>query len=274
LQRERQGDEVVSAEALTRLKIMKLLKATLFILILSLGCFAADIKSADELVAAMHKKYSSKWYKTLTFVQKTITHKPDGTSSSEIWYEALSAPGKLRIDIEPLDKHNGILFADGKLYSYRDGKLAGSRAFVHPLLVLGFDAYVQPPATMIAQLKGLGLDMTVFHEDTWQGQPAYVVGAKQGDVSTPQFWVTKKDVLFVRLIQLVGRDKKVVQETQFNKYVKVGGGWVSAEVTFFADGKLVTSEEYSDIQAGMALDANLWNPEAWMTVDRSYYKKK
>ena len=253
---------------------MKSLKAILIILILSIGCFASDIKSGDELVAAMHKKYSSKWYKTLTFVQKTITHKPDGTTSSEIWYEALSAPGKLRIDIDPLDKHEGILFTDGKVYVYRDGKPATGRPFVHPLLVLGFDAYVQAPETTIAQLKGLGLDMTVFHEDTWQGQPAYVVGARQGDLNTPQFWVTKKDLLFVRLIQLGGRDKKVVKETQFNKYVKAKGGWVAAEVLFFDDGKPTITEEYTEIQAGMALDANLWNPESWMTVDRSYFKKK
>jgi len=253
---------------------MKTLKATLFILVFCVGCFALDIKSGDELVAAMHKKYSSKWYKTLTFKQQTITHKADGTSETAIWYEALNAPGKLRIDFEPLDKHDGILFADGKLYSYREGKLANSRAFVHPLLVLGFDAYVQSPETTIAQLKGLGLDMTVFHEDTWQGQPAYVVGAKQGDLNTPQFWVTKKDLLFVRLIQLGGRDKKVVQETQFNKYVKAKGGWVAAEVLFYNAGKLVTSEEYSEIQAGMPLDANLWNPDSWFTVDRNYFKKK
>ena len=254
---------------------MKPLKVILFILILSLGCFASGIKSGDELIAAMHKKYDGKWYKTLTFVQKTITHKPDGTSEAATWYEALSAPGKLRIDFEPLDKHEGIIFADGKIHVFRDGKLANSRAFVHPLLVLGFDVYMQPSETTIAQLKGLGLDMTVFHEDQWQGQAVYVVGAKQGDASTPQFWVTKKDLLFVRLIQVGGRDKKVVQETQFNKYVKVkGGGWVSAEVVFLVDGKLATTEEYSEIQGGMPLDANLWNPESWFTVDRNYYKKK
>src|SRR5688572_9087074 len=143
---------------------MRSLKTIALILTLSLGGFAADFKSGDELVAAMSKKYAGKWYKTLTFVQKTVTHKPDGTSATEIWYEALSAPGKLRIDIEPLDKHNGIIFADGKLYSFRDGKLANSRPFVHPLLVLGFDVYVQPAATTLAQLKGLGINTAVLHE--------------------------------------------------------------------------------------------------------------
>ncbi len=254
---------------------MKPLKVILLILIVSVGTFASDFKSGDELVAAMSKKYAGKWYKTLTFVQKTITHKADGTSAAEIWYEALSAPGKLRIDIEPLDKHNGILFADGKVYSFRDGKLANSRPYVHPLLVLGFDVYVQPAQTTVAQLKGLGIDLALLHEDTWQGEPVYVVGAKKGEMNARQFWVRKKDLLFVRLIQLGGADKKVVQETQFNKYVKVKGvGWVSAEVLFFADGKPTITEEYSEIRAGMPLDANLWNPESWMTVDRTYYKKK
>jgi len=31
------------------------------------------------------------------------------------------------------------------------------------------------------ELKKLGIDLSVFHEDTWQGRPAYVVGAKAGD---------------------------------------------------------------------------------------------
>jgi len=254
---------------------MKLLKVTFLILIASAACFAADIKTGDELIAAMQKKYAGKWYKTLTFVQKTITHKPDGTTEAATWYEALAAPGKLRIDFEPLDKHEGIIFADGKIYSFRDGKLANSRAFVHPLLVLGFDVYAQPAATSIAQVKGLGIDLSVLHEDTWQGEPVYVVGAKQGDLTTPQFWVTKKNLLFVRLFQVGGRDKKVVQETQFNKYVKVkGGGWVSAEVLFFVDGKPTTTEEYTEIQVGNSLDPNLWNADSWLTVDRGYYKKK
>jgi hypothetical protein len=160
--------------------------------------FAGDIKSGDELIAAMHKKYHGKWYKTLTFKQVTTNYNPDGTSKESIWYEALSAPGKLRIDFEPLDKREGILFADGMIYSYQGGKLARpGRAFVHPLLVLGFDVYMQPVETTIAQIKGMGIDMSVIHEEKWKDKTVYVIGAKQGDLSTPQFWITK-DKLFVR----------------------------------------------------------------------------
>ena len=254
---------------------MKNLIALLLLGIFAGNAAAADIKTGEDLIAAMHAKYAGKWYKTLTFKQVTTNYKPDGTPEASIWYEALNAPGSLRIDIDPVDKQDGILFTGGKLYSYKAGKLAGSRPFVHPLLVLGFDVYMQPVETTVAQLKGMNIDMGVVHEDDWMGKKVYVVGAKQGDLTAPQFWIDKKDLLFVRLIELGGKDKKQVRETQFNKYEKAkGGGWVSAEVQFFVDGKKTTTEEYSEIQTGMTLSDDLWNPEKWTTADRTYFKKK
>jgi len=252
---------------------MKLINLLLIIVTLSVPSFAVDYKSGEEVLAAMKKKYEGKWYKTLTFEQKTVNYKPDGTSETQTWYEALTVPGKLRIDILPIEKGNGIIFADGKLHQFRDGKLAGSRDFVHPLLVLGFDVYGQPVETTVAQLKGLGIDLSVVHEEPWQNGTAVVVGAKQGDLTTPQFWIDKKTLLFVRLFQLAGRDKKSVRETQFNGYQKVkGGGWVSAEVKFLVDGKLATTEEYTKIQTDKTLSPDLWNPEKWMGVDKTYVK--
>ncbi len=254
---------------------MKQLKLILLLLLVTTPAFSADIRSGQDLVAAMYKKYSGKWYKTLTFVQKTITHKPDGTTEEATWYEAMNGPGKLRIDFAPAEKGDGLLFADGKIFSYRDGKTGGGRAFVHPLMVLGFDVYLQPAETTITQLKAMNIDLADIHETDWQGKRVYVVGAKQGDLKAPQFWVDKKNLLFVRLLQPAGKDKQSTADTQFNKYVKVkGGGWVAPEVLFFLDGKPSTTEEYSDIQVGMDLDHDLWNPEKWMAVDKSYYKLK
>lgn len=254
---------------------MKTLTILAVLAFAALNVVAADIKSGEELISAMHSKYAGKWYRTLTFVQKTTNYKPDGTSEASTWYEALNAPGQLRIDFDPLEKHDGILFSNGKLYSFRDGKMAGSRAFVHPLLVLGFDVYMQAVETTLAQLKGMTIDMSVIHQEKWMNRTVYVVGAKQGDLDTPQFWIDKKNLYFVRLFELGGKDKKNVHETQFNKYQKAkGGGWVSADVQFFADGKRATSEEYSDIQTGMDLGADLWNPDKSLTADRTYFKKK
>jgi hypothetical protein len=75
----------------------------------------------------MRDKYNGKWYKTLVFAQKTTTFKPDGTTENGIWYEALSMPGKLRVDFHPLESGGGVIYANGINYTFRDGKLAGSR---------------------------------------------------------------------------------------------------------------------------------------------------
>lgn len=237
--------------------------------------YAKKIENGEQLVAAMHKKYAGNWYKTLTFVQKNTEYRPDGTTQNSIWYEVLSSPGKLRIDFDPLATGNGLIFADGMQHSFKDGKLANSQPLIHPLLVLAFDVYTQPVEKTVSQLKELKMDLAVLHEDTWQGKDVYVVGAKQGDLRSPQFWIDKKNLYFVRMLQPVGKNKDRLQETQFNKYQKVkGGGWVSPEVVFMIDGKRNWMEEYSDIQTGIGLDANLFNTQSWTTVDRKYFLKK
>jgi hypothetical protein len=255
---------------------MRILKTIILLLLLTaLPAFAADIKNGEELIAAMHKKYSKKWYKTLTFVQKTTRYKPDGTTQVSTWYEAMSVPGKLRVDIVPLENGNGIMFLDNTQYSFNKGVLAQSQPRIHPLLVLGFDVYAQPVEKTVKLLKEINIDLSVFHEETWQGRDVYVVGAKQGDLNVPQFWVDKKNLYFVRLIELGGKDKKQVQETQFNKYQKVkGGGWVAPEVVFNIDGKRFLVEEYSDIQTDVKLDEKLFDPQKWAEADKTYYMKK
>jgi hypothetical protein len=127
-------------------------------LLVAPATYAAKIKTTEDLVAAMQKKYGKSWYKTATFVQKTTNHQPDGTTKVETWYEALSVPGSLRIDFAPVKNGNGILFTNNQIYSFKDGKVDTNRPFVHPLMVLGFDIYKLPMANVMDLLKGLKFD--------------------------------------------------------------------------------------------------------------------
>jgi hypothetical protein len=244
-------------------------------IVILISCFVAFASSAlptakitttEQLVEAMQKKYAKSWYKTVTFVQKTTNIDKDGNKKEETWYEALSVPGSLRIDITPVKDGNGILFSNGQLYSFKNGKVDNTRAFVHPLMILGFDIYRLPQADVIEKLKGLKFDLSILREDTWQGRPVYVVGAKQGDLHSPQFWIDQKNLYFVRMLRPSGRDGAQTQETQFNKYQKLGGGWISPEVIFLVDGKVVTTEEYSEMKADMPLDSKLFDPQFFATV--------
>src|SRR5512141_2446353 len=107
---------------------------------------AAKIKTTEDLVQAMQKKYGKSWYKTATFVQKTTEIEKDGNKKVEIWYEALSVPGSLRIDFTPVKDGNGILFTNGQIYVFKAGQVDTKRPYVHPLMVLGFDMYRLPQA--------------------------------------------------------------------------------------------------------------------------------
>lgn len=214
----------------------------------------------------MQKKYAKSWYKTATFVQKTANIDKDGNKKVETWYEALSVPGSLRIDFTPIKDGNGILFTDSKLYSFKGGKIDSNRPFVHPLMILGFDIYRLSRADAMEKLKGLKFDLSIEREDTWQGRTVYVIGARAGDLHSAQFWIDKKNLYFVRMLRPSGKDGAQTQETQFNKYVRLGGGWMAPEVIFMVDGKTVTTEEYSEMRANVPLDNKLFDPQYWTTV--------
>ena len=240
----------------------------MLVLVLSLApaTLGAKLNTTEELIQTMQKKYGQTWYRTATFVQKTTDFKRDGTVEVSTWYEALSIPGSLRIDFAPAKSGNGILFTDGKIFNFKDGKMEGSRSFVHPLMILRFDIYKLPLAEVVTTLKGLKFDLSTIREDRWQGRAVYVVGAKQSDLHSPQFWIDKKNFYFVRMNRPAGKDGAQTSETQFNKYQKLGGGWMAPEVVFALDGKTITTEAFSEMRANVALDSELFDPQYWTTI--------
>ncbi len=244
---------------------MKFLILAIFLLMMPATSYA-EISNTNELIAAMQKKYGKSWYKTATFVQETTNFQPDGSSKVEIWYEAMSVPGSLRIDFTPTTEGNGILFTEGKIFVFKNGKVESSRAFDHPLMILGFDIYRLPAGEVTTKLEALKFDLSQFREDTWQGRPVYVVGAKADDLHSPQFWIDRENLYFVRMLRPAGSDGKQTQETQFNEYEKLGGGWIAPEVIFKVDGKIVTLEKYSEIRGDVKLDPRLFDPQFWATV--------
>jgi hypothetical protein len=239
------------------------LKRTLIILALltfSLA-HAQEIHSGDALLRAMHERYQSSWYQTITFTQKSTTYKADGTSTAETWYEAALLPGKLRIDIGPAASGNGYVLADGTVTILQDNKIVGTRPLVNMLLVLGFDVYCQAPDTTIKIVKGEGYDLSKLREDVWEGRPAYVVGADKGDLKSKQFWVAKDTLLFVREIEPARGDPKKLDDIRFTDYRPLAGAWVAARVEVYSDDKKVFSEDYPDIRPNVKLDPGTFDPQ-------------
>jgi hypothetical protein len=126
--------------------------------------------------------------------------------------------------------------------------------------------YRQPAEKTIEQVKGEGFDLSKLHEESWQGETVYVVGADKGDLKSKQFWVEKKRLLFVRLIEPDRKDPAKIADTRFLDYRKTSPGWVSAAVEFYVDGKEVFSEEYSEIEVNVKLNPAIYDPAQFTTL--------
>ena len=228
-----------------------------------------DIRSADNLVAAMHNRYDGKWYRTLTFVQKSSFLRPDSTISRvETWYEAGVIPGRLRIDLGEPSRGNGVLYRGDSAYSFQGGAVTDRRVARNPLLILGFDVYGQPPARTLEQLRAEGINTALFRTDTLNGRTVFVVGAAAGDSTSNQFWIDAERMLFLRL--LLTSPGRPTQDIRFEKYVSHAGGWVAEEVRMFSAGRLVFLEEYSNVRVNVSLDDALFIPEKWSSAKHWY----
>jgi len=239
----------------------------LIVLVCTIGVVhAQEIRNGQDVLRAMHDRYKSTWYETVTFTQKSTTYNSDGTNKVETWYEAALLPGRLRIDIGAPKDENGFVLANGSVTTLKDGKITGTRPLVNMLLVLGFDVYRQDAQTTISVVKDQGYDLSKLREDNWQGRPVYVVGADKGDLQSRQFWVEKDTLLFVREMELSQADAKKVEDIRFIDYRKLEGGWIAARVEVHAEDKLVFSEDYSEIQGNAKLDPAVFDPKQFATT--------
>jgi len=220
------------------------------------------VTSGPTLVRAIHDRYASDWYRTLTFTQKTTVRLPSGGEIVQTYYEALSLPGRLRIDTD-LQSRGGVLFARDSVFTFSGGKLVRADSGLNELLVLGFDVYAQPVPRSEGVLRRLGFDLTKFHEATWQGKPVYVVGALRGDTTSKQFWIDRDRLLFVRLIAKTARGRT---DTRFSQYVQYGEGWVATVVEQYVNGRRALLEQYSGVRVNASLPDALFDPKQWATA--------
>ena len=114
--------------------------------------------------------------------------------------------------------------------------------------------------------KEEGYDLSKIREDTWEGKPAYVVGAETGDLKSKQFWVLKDMLLFVRDIEPARGNPEKVEDIRFIHYEPLAGAWIAVGVEVYSEGRKVFSEDYSDIQANVKLDPAVFDPQKFAST--------
>jgi hypothetical protein len=215
------------------------------LLTLALATVPADsIRTGEDVIRAMHARYAGEWYENLVLIQAvTYFDRESGAlDSARMWYESIQLPGTVRSDIAPLERGDYQLYRDGTWHVFEGDTLTRANPGAHPVLLLGFDVYMQPVEQTLASLERF--DLSKVREATWQGRAVYVVGSEsEGDVGN-QFWVDRDDLLLRRLI-IVSPASEATIEVRFNAYEELGGGWIAAELVFLRDGRLWLHERYA-----------------------------
>ncbi len=206
----------------------------------------------------MHDRYVGKWYHTLTFTQATQRRTPADTLVRETWYEEAKFPARLRIDVGAPDGDPVLLFLADSVYQRRGSRVAGSLGR-NALLILGFDVYTQPVERTVSVLREEGFDLSKLRTDTWEGRRVYVVGAAAGDTTSKQFWVDADRLLFVRMLEPGGPGRGVL-DVRFENYQPEGNGWLAMRVTVTASGKLLQSEDYSNVKIDVPIPDSRFDP--------------
>jgi hypothetical protein len=208
------------------------------------------------LVKAMHDRYAGRWYRDFMLVQDVTRYREGRQESQERVTEYISLPGRVRAITGPVEDGKAEIYADGVFHVYEKGQLTRKVEYVHGVLNLGFDVYAQAPERTIAELEALGIDLGRIREAEWKGRPAWVVGAAEGDETTPQFWVEKDRLLCTRVLW---KRPTGVLDVEMGRFEKLGEGWVAAQLLFKRNGQLAIREDYVTFRLVEPMDPALFD---------------
>jgi hypothetical protein len=229
----------------------------ILLLIFSFCYLFATARSGEDIVNKMYNKYHGKWHPTLTFVQKTEFYRNDSLKSTQTWYEAIKYPKLFRIDIGSPDSGNTSLFRNDVTYRYKNKQLISSRGGENELIFLLGGIYFLPLDSVKRTMNSLHIDISQMHDTVWKGEKVYVIGSDSVGKRADQFWVDKKKLVVVRLIQF-NKDRKT--DAQFSGHVRKGESWVETKVSFYVNDKLMQNEFYTSISTIRDLPDELFHP--------------
>jgi len=226
-------------------------------------------KTGAEVFRRMHDAYAGKWYRTLTFVQRTTQRRRDGTDTVTTWYESLrqvDGVTQLRIDIGDPSAGNGVLYTADSSWRVRDGKLVSASADGNEFLPLIEGVCFNPVEQTIRELSSTKTDMSRVVEGRYDGRRVWIIGATStADTTSPQIWIDAERNVAVRAILSPSANLPML-DIHLDGYVPIDATWLASKIAMLQGGVPRQTEEYRDWKVNVDLPASLFAVATWTSA--------
>lgn len=233
-------------------------KLYLFLLLIFPLSLSAQLTNTAQLLDAMQIKHRGKWFKTLTFQQETIRYREGQKSETSIWNEAVRYPDHFRIDY--LNSGRTVVFKSDSAYRFEKGEFQAKLYQPQEFLLFKGGLYFISRNEVLKKLQDYGYNTSIFRKDRLNGMDVYVVGGKEGDLTSKQFWLNADHFYIVRRISQTSSGATL--DVQYEDHERYDGGWVEHKVTFYLNGRLIQVENYLDIKVNMVLNDSVFDSSA------------
>ncbi len=232
-------------------------KVVLLLLILTVNLMNGQIKTADQLITTMHKKYANRYCKTVTFTQDN-TYYENGKSMKSVWFEAIEYPDKFRIDFGDPKHKDGVIFKSDSAFLFKKGVMTEAVKDENKLLLLLGGMYFRKKEDALKRIQNAGFDLKILSLNVFQNNPVYVIGANKNDTTSNQIWVEQENL---RVVKLITKEEDSSLEMRVETFQKSCDGFQETKVSFYRNGLLEQIEEYRNIETNKSIPVGVFDPK-------------
>jgi hypothetical protein len=165
-----------------------------------------------------------------------------------------------------VSRRSGTIRNQQRVAVFERGKRVLARTRVDLATLLSYDVFAQGIDSTIKSLDAGGVRYGVARRDRLDGRRVWVVGADEGDSTSPQFWVDAEEWRLVRVIQRDLRAARVTVDVRFSEFTDVMGVPLATRVDVYRNGERSERQTITDVAVNPAVPTRAFDLARWRDV--------
>lgn len=212
----------------------------------------------------MRRAHPSRALRSLAFT--VMTTDPDAPARVTRARTLATLPGRFRTTTLPATRKSGTIRNQQRVAVFERGRRIVSRTRVDLATLLAFDVFAQGIDSTIKALDAGGVRYGIARRDRLDGRRVWVVGADEGDSTSPQFWVDAEEWRLVRVIQRDVRASSAIVDVRFSEFTDVMGVPLATRVDVYRNGEWTERQTITDVAANPVVPARAFDVGRWRDV--------